>query len=65
MFDDEGFPKWVLDEERRQHQPNKPVTKEEITAMKARSKEIDARPATKLAEAKAWKKGVAMKKLEK
>lgn len=65
MFDDEGLPKWFLEEERRHRQPIKPVTKEEIAAMRAQFKEIDARPAKKVAEAKARKKRVAMRKLEK
>lgn len=65
MFDDEGLPKWFLDEEKRHRVPIKPVTKEEINAMKAQFKDIDARPAKKVAEAKARKKRVAMKKLEK
>ncbi|KAI5314174.1 hypothetical protein L3X38_043350 [Prunus dulcis] len=65
MFDDEGLPRWFLDEEKRHRQPIKPVTKEEINAMKAQFKEIDARPVKKLAEAKARKKRVAFRKLEK
>ncbi|KAL5790934.1 hypothetical protein ACOSQ2_005822 [Xanthoceras sorbifolium] len=65
LFDDEGLPDWFLDEERRHRQAIKPVTKEEIVAMKAQFKEIDARPAKKVAEAKARKKRVAMRKLEK
>ncbi|KAA0045562.1 hypothetical protein IC582_025161 [Cucumis melo] len=65
MFDDAGLPKWFLDEERRHRQPIKPVTKEEVAAIRAQFKEIDARPAKKVAEAKARKKRVAMKKLEK
>ncbi|WVZ02610.1 hypothetical protein V8G54_023416 [Vigna mungo] len=65
MFDDEGLPKWFLDEEKKHRQPVKPLTKEEIAAMRAQFKEIDARPAKKVAEAKARKKRAAMKKLEK
>ncbi|XAR59555.1 27S pre-rRNA (guanosine(2922)-2'-O)-methyltransferase [Bertholletia excelsa] len=65
MFHDEGLPKWFLDEEKRHRVPIKPVTKEEIAAMRAQFKEIDARPAKKVAEAKARKKRVAMRKLEK
>ncbi|KAF5745723.1 putative ribosomal RNA methyltransferase [Tripterygium wilfordii] len=65
MFDDTGLPKWFLDEEKRHRQPIKPVTKAEIDAMKAQFKEIDARPAKKVAQAKARKKRVAMRKLEK
>ena len=65
MFDDEGLPEWFLDEEKRHRQPIKPVTKEEIAAMRAQFKEIDARPVKKVAEAKARKKRVAQRKLEK
>ncbi|XVE93649.1 hypothetical protein REPUB_Repub01dG0212300 [Reevesia pubescens] len=65
MFDDDGLPNWFLEEERRHRQPIKPITKEEIAAMRAQFKEINARPAKKVAEAKARKKRVAMKKLEK
>lgn len=65
MFDDEGLPQWFLDEERRHRQAIKPVTKEEIAAMRAQFKEINARPAKKVAEAKARKKRAAMRKLEK
>ncbi|XP_031271027.1 adoMet-dependent rRNA methyltransferase spb1 [Pistacia vera] len=65
MFDDEDLPEWFLDEERRHRQAIKPITKEEIAAMKAQFKEINARPAKKVAEAKARKKRVAMRKLEK
>ncbi|CAL5212386.1 unnamed protein product [Lathyrus oleraceus] len=65
MFHDEGLPKWFIDEERKHRQPEKPITKEEVAAMKAQFKAIDARPAKKVAEAKARKKRVAMRKLEK
>ncbi|GMI76576.1 hypothetical protein HRI_001327000 [Hibiscus trionum] len=65
MFHDDGLPKWFLDEEKRHCQPIKPVTKEEIAAMRAQFKEINARPAKKVAEAKARKKRIAMKKLDK
>ncbi|XP_057953422.1 adoMet-dependent rRNA methyltransferase spb1 [Malania oleifera] len=65
MFDDEGLPRWFMEEEKRHRQPIKPVTKEEIAAMRAEFKEIDARPAKKVAEAKARKKRDAMRKLEK
>lgn len=65
MFDDTGLPKWFVDEEQKHRQPIKPITKEEVAAMKAQFKEINARPAKKVAEAKARKKRVAMRKLEK
>ncbi|KAG8069254.1 hypothetical protein GUJ93_ZPchr0005g14753 [Zizania palustris] len=65
MFDDEGLPKWFAEDEKRHNQPMKPVTREEVAAMRAQFKEIDSRPAKKVAEAKARKKRVAMKKLDK
>ncbi|PWA90118.1 Ribosomal RNA large subunit methyltransferase E [Artemisia annua] len=66
MFhDDEGLPKWFIDEEKKHMQPMKPITKEEVNAMKAQFREINARPAKKVAQAKARKKRVAMRKMEK
>ncbi|KAG1346885.1 pre-rRNA 2'-O-ribose RNA methyltransferase [Cocos nucifera] len=65
MFDDEGLPKWFVEEEKQHCQPMKPVTREEIAAMKARFRDIDARPAKKVAEAKARKKRAVMRKMEK
>ncbi|XP_038981525.1 pre-rRNA 2'-O-ribose RNA methyltransferase-like [Phoenix dactylifera] len=65
MFDDEGLPKWFAEEEKRHCQPMKPVTREDIAALKAQFREIDARPAKKVAEAKARKKRAVMKKMEK
>ncbi|GMJ12755.1 tRNA methyltransferase 7b [Hibiscus trionum] len=65
MFDDDGLPNWFLDEEKRHRQQIKPLTKAEIAAMRAQFKEINARPAKKVAEAKARKKRIAMKKLDK
>ncbi|XP_062180434.1 uncharacterized protein LOC133884872 [Phragmites australis] len=65
VFDDEGLPTWFLEDEKRHRQPMKPVTREEVAAMKAMFKEIDARPAKKVAEAKARKKRVAMRQLDK
>ncbi|TKW25833.1 hypothetical protein SEVIR_3G145400v4 [Setaria viridis] len=64
MFDDEGLPNWFVEDEKRHSQPMKPVTREEVAAMRAQFKEIDARPSKKVAEAKARKKRVAMKKLD-
>ncbi|XP_010926065.1 uncharacterized protein [Elaeis guineensis] len=65
MFDDEGLPKWFAEEEKQHCQPMKPVTREEIAALKAQFREIDARPAKKVAEAKARKKRAVMRKMEK
>lgn len=65
MFHDKGLPKWFADDEQKHQQPIKPITKEEVAAMKAQFREIDARPAKKVAEAKARKKRAAHRKLEK
>ncbi|CAI9775094.1 unnamed protein product [Fraxinus pennsylvanica] len=65
MFHDEGLPKWFVDEEKRHYQPIKPVTKEEIATIRAQFKEIDARPAKKVAQAKARKKRSSHRQLEK
>lgn len=65
MFHDDGLPKWFLDEEMKHRQLIKPITKEEVNAMRAQFKEIDARPAKKVAQAKARKKRAAHRKLEK
>ncbi|XP_021730562.1 adoMet-dependent rRNA methyltransferase spb1-like [Chenopodium quinoa] len=64
-FDDQGLPSWFAEDEKRHNQPLKPVTKEEIDAEKARFKEINARPAKKVAEAKARKKRAVMRTMEK
>ncbi|XP_074302017.1 adoMet-dependent rRNA methyltransferase spb1-like [Silene latifolia] len=67
MFDDDHrvLPEWFVDYEKTHNQPPKLVTKEERLAEKARFNEINARPAKKVAEAKARKKRVAMRNLEK
>lgn len=65
MFDDEGLPKWFVEEEKKHCVPMKPITREEVAAMKAQFREIDARPAKKVAQAKARKKRATMKRLEK
>uniref|UniRef100_A0A7N0SZQ5 MIT domain-containing protein n=1 Tax=Kalanchoe fedtschenkoi TaxID=63787 RepID=A0A7N0SZQ5_KALFE len=66
MFhDDKNLPRWFVEEEKKHNVPVKPVTKEEVNAMKAQFREIDARPAKKVAQAKARKKRVAERKLEK
>ncbi|CAN8273896.1 unnamed protein product [Cochlearia groenlandica] len=65
MFADKGLPKWFLDDEKQHRQSIKPITKEEVNAMKAQFREINARPAKKVVEAKARKKRAAAKRLEK
>lgn len=44
MFDDDGLLDQLLLEEMRHKEAIKPITKEEITVMKAQFKEIDAQP---------------------
>ena len=66
MFhDDKGLPSWFVEEEKKHSQLMKPVTKEEVDAMKAQFREINARPVKKVAEARARKKRVAARQLEK
>ncbi|KAG2282459.1 hypothetical protein Bca52824_053679 [Brassica carinata] len=49
MFDDQGLPKWFLDEEKRHRRAVKPITKEEVNAVKAQFREINVRPTKKSA----------------
>lgn len=63
-FNDEGLPDWFVDDEKRHCQPIKPITKDEVEAMKAQFRSINTRPVKKVAEAKARKKRRALKKLE-
>lgn len=67
MFDDDhgGLPDWFVEDQKRHYQPAKPISKEEYAAIRAQMKEIDARPAKKVAEAKARKKSAVMRKMEK
>ncbi|KAK9699381.1 hypothetical protein RND81_08G170300 [Saponaria officinalis] len=60
-----NLPEWFRDDQKKHYQPPILVTKEEMLAEKARFNEINARPAKKVAEAKARKKRAAMKNLEK
>lgn len=61
----EGLPSWFLEDEAKYYKPNIPITKEAVRALKARQRELDARPIKKVAEAKARKKLKASQKLEK
>ncbi|KAJ0009800.1 hypothetical protein Pint_34703 [Pistacia integerrima] len=65
MFDDQDLPEWFLDEERRHRQAIKPITKEEIAAMKAQFKEINARPAKKRKQIEQLYKKAAPKRPQK
>lgn len=61
----EGLPSWFLDDEAQHYKPNLPVTKEAITALRAKQRALDARPIKKVAEAKARKKFKAAQRLDK
>ena len=59
------MPPWFLDDESKHYKTNLPVTKEAITALRAKLRALDARPIRKIAEAKARKKMRAVQKLDK
>lgn len=61
----EGLPAWFLDEEAKFYKPNLPITKEAVTALRAKQRALDARPIKKVAEAKARKKFKAAQQLDK
>ncbi|KAL0244108.1 hypothetical protein GEMRC1_008196 [Eukaryota sp. GEM-RC1] len=64
-FNDTDLPSWFVDEEQEHVFKHKPITKEEVEAMKERLREIDARPIKKVAEANARNKLMLNRKLEK
>lgn len=61
----DGLPNWFLDDEAKHYKANLPITKEAVMALRARQRELDARPIKKVAEAKARKKMKAAQRLEK
>lgn len=61
----EGLPSWFLEDEAKHYKPNIPITKEAVRALRAKQRELDARPIKKVAEAKARKKLKAAQRLEK
>ncbi|KAG8808114.1 AdoMet-dependent rRNA methyltransferase spb1, partial [Serendipita sp. 401] len=61
----EGLPDWFLDDESKHYKPNLPITKEAVMALRAKQRELNARPIKKVAEAKARKKFKAAQRLEK
>eukprot|EP01089_Gocevia_fonbrunei_P004488 TRINITY_DN14500_c0_g1_i1.p1 TRINITY_DN14500_c0_g1~~TRINITY_DN14500_c0_g1_i1.p1 ORF type:complete len:158 (-),score=49.80 TRINITY_DN14500_c0_g1_i1:144-617(-) len=63
--DTDDAPLWFVDDERKHNKPKLPITKEEVEAMKARAREINARPMKKVAEAKARKQRRKRKQIEK
>ena len=66
--DPASLPTWFASDERTHHRPQLPITKAQVEAIKARFRDIAARPIHKVAEARARKKrrlGVAMDKAKK
>src|ERR1700761_5970153 len=61
----EGLPSWFLDDEAKHYKPNIPITKEAVQILRAKQRELDARPIKKVAEAKARKKLKAAQRLTK
>jgi AdoMet-dependent rRNA methyltransferase SPB1 len=61
----DGLPAWFLDDEAKHYKANLPITKEAVMALRAKQRELDARPIKKVAEAKARKKMRAVQRLEK
>lgn len=61
----DGLPSWFLDDESKHYKANIPVTKEAVTALRAKMRALDARPIKKIAEAKARKKFKAHQRLDK
>jgi AdoMet-dependent rRNA methyltransferase SPB1 len=62
--DDGQLPRWFLDDEQRHNKPQKPITKEGVALLKAKLKELDARPIKKELEAKGRNKQRVLRKLE-
>lgn len=53
---EKDMPEWFAEDERKFNKPMLPITREQIAEMKARWREINARPIKKVAEARARKK---------
>ncbi|KAI0068377.1 FtsJ-domain-containing protein [Artomyces pyxidatus] len=61
----DDLPSWFLDDESKHYMANIPITKEAVSALRAKQRALDARPIKKVAEAKARKKFKAAQRLEK
>lgn len=64
-FNDDGLPKWFVEEENKHNRKQMPETAEMVAEYRAQMKAVNARPIKKVAEAKARKKLRAARKLEK
>jgi AdoMet-dependent rRNA methyltransferase SPB1 len=64
-FDYEGLPSWFVDDEKKHHFLNLPVTKEEVQEMREELRAINERPIRKVLEAKFRKKHKLEKQLRK
>ncbi|KAL0228258.1 hypothetical protein RCL1_004401 [Eukaryota sp. TZLM3-RCL] len=64
-YGQEDLPEWFVADENKHVFKHKPVTKEEIQAMKEKLQEIDARPVKRVAEATARKKLQLNRKVDK
>nr|XP_047142101.1 pre-rRNA 2'-O-ribose RNA methyltransferase FTSJ3 [Hydra vulgaris]XP_047142102.1 pre-rRNA 2'-O-ribose RNA methyltransferase FTSJ3 [Hydra vulgaris] len=63
-FNDEGLPKWFIEDEVKHTVRHIPITREEVEFYKQRIRDLNARPIKKVIEAKAKKKSQMLKKLD-
>jgi AdoMet-dependent rRNA methyltransferase SPB1 len=63
-FNDDSLPDWFAEDESRHNRPQIPVTKEMVDAIKARYKDLAAKPTHKVAEARARKKRRLVQKID-
>lgn len=60
-----ALPRWFLDDEGKHNKPQLPISKEAVQVIRARARQLDARPIKKIAEAKGRKKLRALKRIQK
>jgi hypothetical protein len=64
-FDDTNLPAWFAVDEERHFKPQLPISREDVEGIRARFRDIAARPVAKVAEARSRKKMKAMVKAQK